>query len=139
MLGDCPLDLIFVHGWISHIEHVWEEPSLARFLRHLASFSRLILLEKRGTGLSDPAPLDRLPTLEERMDDVRAVMDATGSSRATLMGTSGAGALNLLARRRRPEAPFLDATVASDPSEPENPTPDDLEADCRRRSYSAAG
>jgi class 3 adenylate cyclase len=103
VVGDGPLDLVFVHGWISHIEHLWEEPSLARFLRRLTSFSRLILLDKRGTGLSDPVPLDRLPTLEERMDDVRAVMDAAGSTRATLMGTSEAGALNLLFAATYPE------------------------------------
>ena len=96
VVGQGPPDLVFVHGWISHIEHLWEEPSIARFLRRLASFSRLILLDKRGTGLSDPVPLDRLPTLEERMDDVRAVMDAAGSERAALLGTSEAGALNLL-------------------------------------------
>src|SRR3989338_5112109 len=94
--GQGNVDLIFVHGWISHIEHLWEEPSVARFLRRLASFSRLILLDKRGTGLSDPVPLDKLPTLEERMDDLRAVMDAVGSERAALMGTSEAGALSLL-------------------------------------------
>ncbi|MBI2156556.1 MAG: adenylate/guanylate cyclase domain-containing protein [Candidatus Rokubacteria bacterium] len=96
-------DLVFVHGWISHIEHLWEEPSVARFLRRLASFSRLILLDKRGTGLSDPVPLDKLPTLEERMDDVRAVMDAAGSPRAVLLGTSEAGALNLLFAATHPE------------------------------------
>ena len=103
VVGDGPLDLVFVHGWISHIEHVWEEPSVARFLRRLASFSRLILLDKRGTGLSDPVSLDRLPTLEERMDDVRAVMDAAGSTRAALVGTSEAGALNLLYAATYPE------------------------------------
>jgi pimeloyl-ACP methyl ester carboxylesterase len=94
LTGNGPVDLLFVHGWISHIEHLWEEPSLARFLNRLASFSRLILLDKRGTGLSDPVPLDKLPTLEERMDDMRAVMDAAGSERAALLGTSEAGALN---------------------------------------------
>lgn len=103
VVGDGPLDLVFVHGWISHIEHLWEEPSLARFLRRLASFSRLILLDKRGTGLSDPVPLDELPTLEQRMDDVRAVMDAAGSQRAALFGTSEAGALNLLFAATHPE------------------------------------
>src|SRR3989338_4721659 len=101
--GQGNVDLIFVHGWISHIEHLWEEPSVARFLRRLASFSRLILLDKRGTGLSDPVPLDKLPTLEERMDDVRAVMDAAGSPRAVLLGTSEAGALNLLFAATYPE------------------------------------
>ena len=101
--GKGPPDLVFVHGWISHIEHLWEEPSVARFLHRLASFSRLILLDKRGTGLSDPVPLDKLPTLEERMDDVRAVMDAAGSERAALLGTSEAGALNLLFAATYPE------------------------------------
>jgi pimeloyl-ACP methyl ester carboxylesterase len=103
VVGEGPVDLIFVHGWISHIEHLWEEPSVARFLRRLASFSRLILLDKRGTGLSDPVPLDQLPTLEERMDDVRAVMDAAGSPRAVLFGTSEAGALNLLFAATHPD------------------------------------
>jgi pimeloyl-ACP methyl ester carboxylesterase len=101
--GDGPVDLVFVHGWISHIEHLWEEPSLARFLSRLASFSRLILLDKRGTGLSDPVPLDKLPTLEERMDDLRAVMDAAGSEHAALLGTSEAGALNLLFAATHPD------------------------------------
>jgi len=73
-IGTGPLDLVFMYGGISHIEHMWEEPRVARFLDRLASFSRLILLDKRGTGLSDQVPLDRLPTLEERMDDVRAVL-----------------------------------------------------------------
>jgi pimeloyl-ACP methyl ester carboxylesterase len=95
-IGTGPPDLVFMHGWISHIEHMWEEPRVARFLDRLASFARLIVLDKRGTGLSDPVPLDRLPTLEERMDDLRAVMDAVGSPRAALMGTSEAGALSLL-------------------------------------------
>ena len=101
--GQGPIDLVFVHGWISHIEHLWEEPSVARFLGRLASFSRLILLDKRGTGMSDPVPLDELPTLDERMDDVRAVMDAAGSERAALLGTSEAGALHLLFAATYPE------------------------------------
>jgi pimeloyl-ACP methyl ester carboxylesterase len=96
VVGEGALDLVFVHGWISHIEHMWEEPSLARFLTRLASFSRLILIDKRGTGMSDPVPVDRLPTLEQRMDDVRAVMDAADSNRAALFGTSEAGALHCL-------------------------------------------
>ena len=95
-IGTGPFDLVFMHGWISHIEHMWEEPRIARFLERLASFARLIVLDKRGTGLSDPVPMDRLPTLEERMDDLSAVMDAVGSERAALMGTSEAGALSLL-------------------------------------------
>src|SRR5690349_2422233 len=74
------LDLVLVPGWISHIDVAWEGPELARFLRRLASFSRLILFDKRGTGLSD-RPTES-PTIEERIDDIRAVMDAVGSERA---------------------------------------------------------
>src|ERR671930_1341544 len=82
VVGDGPLDLVYVPGWISNVELMWEEPAHAHVLGRLASFSRLILFDKRGTGLSDPVPLDRLPMLEERMDDVRAVMDAAGSQSA---------------------------------------------------------
>ena len=91
VLGDGPIDLVFVMGWVSHLEYFWTEPSFARFLRRLASFSRVILFDKRGTGLSDRVPIAQLPTLEERMDDVRAVMDAAGSSRAVLCGISEGG------------------------------------------------
>ncbi len=87
--GDGPVDLVFVMGWVSHLEYFWKEPSFARFLSRLASFSRLILFDKRGTGLSDPVA--RLPTLEQRMDDVRAVMDAVGSTHAVLLGVSEGG------------------------------------------------
>jgi hypothetical protein len=87
--GDGPVDLVFVMGWVSHLEYFWKEPSFARFLRRLASFSRLILFDKRGTGLSDP--VTRLPTLELRMDDVRAVLDAVGSTHAVLFGVSEGG------------------------------------------------
>jgi pimeloyl-ACP methyl ester carboxylesterase/DNA-binding winged helix-turn-helix (wHTH) protein/class 3 adenylate cyclase len=87
--GSGPVDLVFVMGWVSHLEYFWKEPSFARFLSRLASFSRLILFDKRGTGLSDPVA--RLPTLEQRMDDVRAVLDAVGSRRAVLLGVSEGG------------------------------------------------
>lgn len=96
VLGDGPLDLIFVMGWISHLEYFWTEPSMARFLRRLASFSRLILFDKRGTGLSDSVPLSQLPTLEQRMDDVRAVMDAVGAERAAICGVSEGGVMSAL-------------------------------------------
>jgi pimeloyl-ACP methyl ester carboxylesterase len=86
--GEGALDVVFVMGWVSHLDLFWEEPSFARFLTRLGSFSRLILFDKRGTGLSDRVPTDRLPTLEQRMDDVRAVMDAVGSERAALVGVS---------------------------------------------------
>ena len=74
-VGDGPIDLGVVPGWVSHLEANWEEPLVAQFAERLMSFSRLILFDKRGTGLSDPVPLDRLPTLEQRMEDVHAVLE----------------------------------------------------------------
>jgi pimeloyl-ACP methyl ester carboxylesterase/DNA-binding winged helix-turn-helix (wHTH) protein len=91
VIGDGPIDLVFVMGWVSHLDYFWAEPSFARFLRRLASFSRLILFDKRGTGLSDR--VGELPTLEQRMDDVRAVLDAVGSRQAALLGVSEGGPL----------------------------------------------
>jgi pimeloyl-ACP methyl ester carboxylesterase/DNA-binding winged helix-turn-helix (wHTH) protein len=91
VLGDGPIDLVFVMGWVSHLDYFWREPSFARFLTRLASFSRLILFDKRGTGLSDR--VSELPTLEQRMDDVRAVLEAVGSTRAALLGVSEGGPL----------------------------------------------
>ena len=96
VVGEGPLDLVYVPGWISNVELMWDEPSHARLLGRLASFSRLILFDKRGTGMSDPVPLDRLPMLEERMDDVRAVMDAAGSESAALFGSSEGGLMSVL-------------------------------------------
>lgn len=101
VVGDGPLDLVFVMGWVSHLEYFWREPSFARFLRRLASFARLILLDKRGTGLSDPVA--ELPTLEQRMDDVRAVMDAVGSKSAALLGVSEGGPMCALFAATYPE------------------------------------
>ena len=101
--GSGPLDLVFVMGWITHLEYFWQEPSFARFLRRLASFSRLILIDKRGTGLSDRVPLHQLPTLEQRMDDVRAVMEAVGSPRAALCGISEGGPMCSLFAATYPE------------------------------------
>jgi pimeloyl-ACP methyl ester carboxylesterase len=101
--GDGPFDLVYVPGWISNVELNWEEPALAHVLERLASFSRLILFDKRGTGLSDPVPLDRLPTLEERMDDVRAVLDAVDSSQAAVFGFSEGGLMSILFAATYPE------------------------------------
>ena len=103
VIGDAPLDLVFVMGWVSHMEYFWREPSFARFLLRLASFSRLILFDKRGTGLSDRVPINQLPTLEQRMDDVRAVMDAVGSERAALCGVSEGGPMCSLFAATYPE------------------------------------
>ncbi len=102
-LGDAPLDLVFVMGWVSHLEYFWREPHFARFLRRLASFSRLILFDKRGTGLSDRVQLSELPTLEQRMDDMRAVLDAVGSERAALCGVSEGGPMSALFAATYPE------------------------------------
>lgn len=103
VVGTGPLDLVYVPGWVSHVEAMWEEPTHEAFLRRLATFSRLILFDKRGTGLSDRVSIDRLPSLEDRMDDVRAVMDAVGSERAALLGVSEAGVMCALFAATYPE------------------------------------
>ena len=94
VVGDGPIDLVVVPGFVSHLELDWEHRGYARFLERLASFSRLIRFDKRGTGLSDRP--GGLPDLETRMDDVRAVMDETGSERAALFGYSEGGPMSLL-------------------------------------------
>lgn len=96
VIGSGPPDLIYVPGWVSNIEVMWEDSVLARSLERLASFSRLIIFDKRGTGLSDAVDVDELPGLEERMDDLRAVMDAVNSERAVLFGHSEGGNLCVL-------------------------------------------
>jgi pimeloyl-ACP methyl ester carboxylesterase len=96
VVGDGPFDLVYVPGWVSNIDLAWEKPKPARFLERLASFSRLILFDKRGTGMSDRVSNDRLPTLEQRMDDVRAVLDAVGSKNAALLGHSEGSSMSVL-------------------------------------------
>lgn len=116
------LDLVFVPGFISHIECVAEEPSLARFMRRLTSFARLTLFDKRGTGLSDRGIL---PTVDERMDDIRAVMDDAGIERASLFGVSEGGPLTLLFAATYPErvnAIVLYGTYARSLSAPDYPS-----------------
>jgi pimeloyl-ACP methyl ester carboxylesterase len=103
VVGSGPLDLIYVSGWVSNIDEFWTEPSYARFLTRLATFSRLIVFDKRGTGLSDRVHESELPTLEQRMDDVRAVMDAVGSERAALYGVSEGGPMCTLFAATYPE------------------------------------
>ena len=88
VVGEGPPDLVLVSTWFSHVEARWDFPGFAYYLRRLASFSRVISFDKRGIGLSDPVPVDRLPFLEEWMSDVRAVMDAAGVERAVLLGAN---------------------------------------------------
>lgn len=101
VVGHGPVDLVFVMGWVSHLDYFWAEPSFAAFLHRLAGFSRLILFDKRGTGLSDP--VTALPTLEQRMDDVRAVLEAVGSREAVLFGVSEGGPMCALFAATYPE------------------------------------
>lgn len=103
IVGDGDLDIVFVMGWVSHLEYFWKHPSFASFLNRLANFSRLILFDKRGTGLSDRVPNKDLPTLEQRMEDVHAVMDAVGSERAVLIGVSEGGPMCSLFAATYPE------------------------------------
>jgi DNA-binding winged helix-turn-helix (wHTH) protein/pimeloyl-ACP methyl ester carboxylesterase len=100
-LGDGPIDLVYVPGWVTHLEYGWEAPRVANFYRRLASFSRLILFDKRGTGLSDRAA--GLPNIEQRMDDVRAVLDAAGSKRAAVLAMSEGGGMSIAFAARYPE------------------------------------
>jgi pimeloyl-ACP methyl ester carboxylesterase len=103
VVAEGPLDLLFVAPVASHLDFFWEEPLVAGFLRRLASFSRLILFDKRGTGLSDRVSGSALPSLEQRMDDVRAVMDAAGSKSAALLGASEGGTTCALFAATYPE------------------------------------
>jgi pimeloyl-ACP methyl ester carboxylesterase len=103
IVGDGPLDLVLVLGWVQSFDPGWEIEPIRRFYERLASFSRLILFDKRGTGLSDRVAIDDLPTLETRMDDMRAVMDAVGSERAAVLGHSEGGAMCALFAATHPE------------------------------------
>ena len=101
VFGQGAFDLIYVPGFVSNIDLYWDYPAMARFLTHLGSFCRVIVFDKRGTGLSDRGV--SVPTLEERMDDVRAVMDAVGSERAAVFGVSEGGAMSMLFAATYPE------------------------------------
>src|SRR5215467_8782545 len=103
VFGDGPRDLVFVPNWGSNVDAMWEDPSLARFLRRLATFSRLLCFDKRGSGVSDPVPLAAVPTLEQWTDDVRTVMDAAGSKRAALIGHADGGQMAMLFAATYPE------------------------------------
>src|SRR3954447_11228760 len=101
VVGEGPIDLVLVLGFATHLELQWESPSFARFFERIGSFARLIVFDKRGTGLSDP--VTEVPTLEERVDDVRAVMDAAASERAALFGISEGGPMSVMFAATHPE------------------------------------
>ncbi len=101
-IGNGPLDLVFIPSWLSNLEVMWEEPSLARFLHRLATFSRLLCFDKRGSGVSDPV-LATPPTLERWMEDVRVVMDAAHSERAVLVGCAEGCPMAMLFAATYPE------------------------------------
>jgi class 3 adenylate cyclase len=88
VVGEGALDLLLVDTWVHHVEAVWDFPDFARFLRRLSSFGRLIHFDRRGTGLSDPVPLDQLPGLETQVDDAVAVLEAAGSRSAAVVGVN---------------------------------------------------
>ncbi|GEM_PF-6694694 len=132
--GSGPGDLLATPGALSHLEYMWEEPGAARYLHGLAAFSRLLLFDKRGTGMSDREG-DSVPTLEERIDDMRAVMDAAGSERAALLGWSEGGPMSILFAATYPErtaALILYGTFARNSWAPDypwrnpRPTPEEL-------------
>ncbi|WP_041796260.1 adenylate/guanylate cyclase domain-containing protein [Modestobacter italicus] len=133
VVGTGPFDLLWVPGWVSNLEMSWEVPEYARFLTRLASFSRLILFDKRGTGLSDAVPIENLPDLDQRMDDVRAVLEAAGSTTAAILGASEGGNLSILFAATYPErvrALVLAATFVKrvwSPDYPWAPTPEERE------------
>jgi class 3 adenylate cyclase len=103
VVGKGPFDLVYSPSWFSNLELWWEEPSIERVFRRLASFSRLILFDRRGTGLSDPVGLDWTPTLDDRVEDHLAVMDAASSERAAILASGVSGQLGLYVAATHPE------------------------------------
>jgi len=101
VIGEGPVDIIYIPGWVSNVDMMWAEPRLAAFLTRLTLFSRLIIFDKRGTGLSDRS--DEYSTMEERMDDIIAVMDETNSKKAFLFSHSEGGSVSLLFSLNHPE------------------------------------
>ena len=99
--GDAPTDLLFVPGFVSHVEHLWEQPGLAGFFERLMGFTRLVIMDRRGCGLSDPRR--ETVSLEDEARDVLAVLDAAGSERAVLMGYTTGGLLAITTAALAPE------------------------------------
>ena len=144
VVGDGPFDLVLVPGFVSNVEHYWEMPVVPAMFERLAAFSRLILWDKRGTGLSDP--VTGVPSIDERMDDLRAVMDAAGSERAALFGVSEGGPMSLLFAATYPARTLALALYGTTPrfsAAPDFPfgwSPDDYQArlDAIERDWGAA-
>jgi pimeloyl-ACP methyl ester carboxylesterase len=109
VLGSGDIDLVLVMGWLTNLETYWEELNYRRFMQRLVGFTRLILFDKRGMGLSDRTTIG---TLEERMDDARAVMDVVGFERAVLMGISEGRRCHFCLRRATPSAPQRSSSAA---------------------------
>jgi class 3 adenylate cyclase len=102
-VGSGPIDILFIDTWVHHAEAVWDFPDFARFLRRLSSFGRLIHFDRRGTGLSDPVPLDRLPDFDTQVEDVVAVLDAAGSDEVSILGVNDGTLVAMLLATAHPE------------------------------------
>jgi pimeloyl-ACP methyl ester carboxylesterase/class 3 adenylate cyclase/DNA-binding CsgD family transcriptional regulator len=132
-VGQGKVDIVFVPCWISHLERLWKEPRFAQFIDRLSRFGRVILFDKRGTGLSDPVPATEFPSLEERIDDLLAVLDAAGSTSAVLVGAAIGGKLSALFAANHPERVAALVTFGSSargtwaPDYPWAPRTDELE------------
>jgi len=132
VIGDAPLTLVYAPGWISHVEVMWEDPHFAQFMTRLAAFARVVMFDKRGTGASDRD--GGYPTLDDRMDDIRAVMDAVGVERAALFGVSEGGNMSTMFAAAHPERVshlILFGSFAKrswSPDYPWAPTPEDRQA-----------
>lgn len=123
VVSDGPIDLVIVPGWFSHLDVQWGTPLWRSFVEELASFARVIMYDKLGTGLSDP--LDGMPTLESRVDDLRAVMDATDSQQPALFGFSEGGPISVLFAATHPQwvhSLILYGTLAGGPLEDDGST-----------------
>src|SRR5688572_22122831 len=96
--GDGPLDLLFVSAYVNHVEHIWEDPGMARFFGRLAGIARLIVMDRRGSGLSDDGEL----SVEAELGDIHAVLDAAGSERAALFSYTAGGPLAAIFTARHP-------------------------------------
>src|SRR5919106_4412637 len=102
VVGEGPPDVVFIPEWFNNLDVQWDDPRLARVPARLASFARLIMLNQRGMGLSDPIPIDASMTAEDWIDDVRLVLDAVGAERVSLIGTGTAGTVATLLAATQP-------------------------------------